>query len=289
LTKFIGIVIYIGKGGYGMSEMVFDTNRTLRYSRQIILEGIGYEGQKKLLNSRVLVVGAGGLGAPILSYLAGAGVGTLGVADFDAVGVSNLNRQVLFNTDDLGRKKVDVAEERLKKLNPDVNIIKYPFRIDINNIEEIVSDYDVVVDAPDNFTARYLVNDCCFFLKKPVIEGAAVGYDGIITTIVPGDNPCYRCMYPSPPPDGVIPTCSDTGILGMVTGVIGSLQALETVKLLVGHGELLTGRILFFEALELSFREIMLKKSKACPLCGENPTIKELVQYEIKCRLKTFE
>lgn len=271
-----------------MQEIVFDTNRTLRYSRQIILEGIGMEGQKKLLNSRVLVVGAGGLGAPILSYLVGAGVGTLGVADFDSVGVSNLNRQVLFNNDDLGRKKVDVAEERLGKLNPDVNIIKYPFRIDINNVEEIVSNYDVVVDAPDNFPVRYLVNDCCFFLKKPVIEGAAVGYEGILTTIMPGDNPCYRCMYPAPPPDGVLPTCSDTGILGMVTGVIGSMQALETVKLLLGHGELLAGRILFFDALESSFREITLKKSKACPLCGENPTIKELVQYNIKCRMKTF-
>lgn len=272
-----------------MSGIVYDKDKALRYSRQIILNEIGREGQDKLLKSKVLVVGVGGLGSPVLTYLAGAGIGALGIIDFDTVGISNLNRQSLFRTNDIGRKKVDVAEETLSKLNPDVKISKYPYRISIDNVEEIIQDYDVIVDALDNFPARYLLSDCCYFLKKPLIEGAAVGAVGTITTIIPDKTPCYRCIYPFPPHDGTMPTCSDVGILGMITGVIGSMQALETIKLIAGFGTLLNGRMIFFDGLDMEWTEIKYDKKDDCPLCGKQPSIKELVEYEIKCKLKTFE
>lgn len=270
-----------------LGEML-DREQALRYSRQIILNEVGYEGQEKLLKSRVLVVGAGGLGSPVLYYLAAAGIGTLGIADFDTVGISNLNRQVLHATADIGRKKVDSAVEKLKSLNPDIQIMKYPYRLDIDNIEDIVKEYDVVVDAVDNFPARYLISDSCYFQKKPVVEGAVIGFEGILMTVIPDQSPCYRCLYPMPPEDGVVPTCSDQGILGMVAGVVGSMQALETVKVLLGIGKTLSGRILVFDGLQSSFREIGWEKRSGCPLCGQNPTIKDLVRYEIKCKVKTF-
>lgn len=267
---------------------MFDDKNILRYSRQLILKEIGYEGQNKLLNSKVLVIGAGGLGSPALYYLAAAGVGTLGIADFDTVSISNLQRQVLHFTNDLGRKKVDSAEEKLKELNPDVNILKYPHRLNLDNIEETVQEYDVVIDAVDNFPARYLISDCCYFMKKPLIEGAVLGFEGILMTIVPDKSPCYRCLYPVPPEDGVVPTCNDLGIMGMVAGTIGSLQALECIKVLLGIGQTLSGRIMTFDGLNLSFRDIEWKKKSTCPLCGEKPVIKELIQYEIKCKPKSF-
>ena len=266
-----------------------ESSKTLRYSRQIILKEFGHEGQKKLRQSKVLVVGAGGLGSPALMYLATAGVGTIGVADFDTVGISNLNRQIIHDTYDLGKKKVDSAEETLKRLNPETDVIKHTLRLNIDNVEEIVGGYDVVIDATDNFTARYLVSDCCFFAKKPLIEGAAVGFDGILMTIIPGKSPCYRCLYSEPPENGVVPTCNDTGILGMITGTIGSLQALEAIKVILGIGETVSGRILMFDGLGLNFREVKWKRRHNCPLCGENPSILELVQYEIKCRIKNIE
>lgn len=269
-----------------MDEGLLGKENILRYSRQIILNEIGLEGQEKLLKSRVLVIGAGGLGSPVLFYLAAAGIGTLGIADFDTVGISNLQRQVLHFTGDIGRKKVDSAEEKLKRLNPGVNIMKFPVRLGIDNIEDVISQFDLIVDAVDNFPARFLISDCCFFLKKPLVEAAAVGFEGILMTIVPDVTPCYRCLYPMPPADGVIPTCSDTGILGMVTGTIGSLQSLEVVKLLLGIGETMSGRILTFDGLNLKFREIEWKKRNNCPLCGEKPQITELVQYDIKCKSK---
>lgn len=268
---------------------MLDKDQILRYSRQLILREIGASGQEKLLNSKVLVIGAGGLGSPVLSYLAGSGVGTIGVSDFDTVGISNLNRQILYTTDDIGRKKVDMAGERLKAVNPDVKVIKYPYRINIDNIEELISEYDLVIDATDNFPARYLVSDCCFFMKKPLIEGAAVGFIGTVMTVIPGESPCYRCLYPVPPQDGIIPSCADTGIIGMVTGVIGSLQALEAVKVLLGIGNTLAGKVLFFNGFESKFEEIELKRSESCPLCGPDPRIRELVQYEIKCRNKAVD
>ncbi len=268
---------------------LFDQTQVQRYSRQIILPGIGYEGQQKLAAAKVLVIGAGGLGSPALYYLAAAGIGTLGIADFDVVGISNLQRQILHFTDDVGRKKVDSAAAKLQKLNSAVNLIKHPDRITIANIEEIVSQYDLVIDAVDNFPARYLISDCCYFMNKPLIEGAVLGFEGILMTIIPGKSSCYRCLYPTPPPDGTIPTCSDSGILGMITGVIGSLQALEAAKVILGIGQTLSGRLLTFNGLDLNFREIDWKRKKSCPLCGENPQINELVSYELQCKLKVIE
>lgn len=269
------------KDGWGL-----DKNDTLRYSKQIILEGIGCEGQEKLKNAKILVVGAGGLGSPVLYYLAAAGVGTIGIADFDTVTISNLNRQILYTSEDIGKRKVDLAYEKILKLNPNISVIKHYNRIDIDNVEEIIRDYDVIIDATDNFSIRYLLSDCCYFMGKPIIEGAATGYDGILMTILPGKTPCYRCLYPMPPADGVLPTCSDTGILGMVTGIMGSVQALEAVKVVLGLGETVSGRILTFDALTTNFREVKWARREQCPLCGKNPTITELVQYEIKCKIK---
>lgn len=261
-------------------------NTNLRYSRQIILDGIGYEGQKKLKDAKILVAGAGGLGSPAITYLAAAGVGTIGIADFDSITYSNFNRQTLHFTEDIGRKKVDSAAEKINKLNPEVKVIKHKTRIDIDNVQEIISGYDVIIDATDNFPIRYLLSDACYFMGKPIIEGAATAYNGILMTIIPGKTPCYRCLYPMPPEDGILPTCSDVGILGMVTGIIGSIQALEAVKVILGIGETVSGRILTFDALDTDFRELEWNRMDECPLCGKNPSIKELVQYEIKCKVK---
>lgn len=255
----------------------------LRYSRQIILKDIGLEGQKKLLNSRVLVIGAGGLGSPAVYYLAACGVGTIGIVDFDVVGISNLNRQIIHSMDDLGKLKVDSVQEKIKKLNQDINVVKYKTRIMPDNIEDIIKDYDVVIDASDNFPTRYLVNDACFFLNKPLVEAGAIEFEGIVMTIIPQKGPCYRCLYHEVPRDGVIPKCTDNGILGMVTGVIGSVQALEAVKIILNIGRNLSGRVLTFDALNLKFRDITWTKRDTCPLCGKNPSIKELKMYDIKC------
>jgi adenylyltransferase/sulfurtransferase len=250
-------------------------DQRLRYSRQIILSEIGYEGQEKLLKSKVLVVGAGGLGSPALFYLAAAGIGTVGIADFDRVEISNLQRQILHFTGDLGRKKTESAADKLSQLNPELKIIQYPERIDAGNVAEIIGEFDLVIDAADNFPARYLVSDCCYFMKKPLIEGAVLGFEGILMTILPDQSPCYRCLYPAPPDNGAIPSCSEAGILGMIAGTIGSLQALEAIKVLLGIGDTLTGRIITFDGLGSIFREIPWPKRASCPLCGENPTIKE--------------
>lgn len=258
----------------------------IRYSRQLILEQFGYKGQQNLKAAKVLVAGAGGLGSPALFYLAAAGVGTLGVADFDRVGLSNLNRQIIHAQGDIGKLKTDSAAEKLVALNPDLQVIQHPERLNLQNVTEIIRDYDLVIDATDNFTARYLISDCCYFLGKPVVEGAAVGYEGILMTVIPGVTPCYRCLYPEPPADGVLPTCSDTGILGMVTGIIGTMQALEGVKLLLGLGETISGRLLTFDARRSGFREIPWRRRPECPLCGEYPRIDHLIEYEIQCQAK---
>lgn len=259
---------------------------TLRYSRQVILEGFGVTGQKKLQAAKILVAGAGGLGSPALLYLAAAGIGTLGVADFDTVTISNLNRQILHGSDDIGRLKTDSTADQIRRLNQAIRVIKHNSRLTIDNVTEVIKDYDLVIDATDNFTSRYLISDCCHFLKKPVIEGAAVGYDGVLMTIIPDKTPCYRCLYPLPPEDGVLPTCSDMGILGMTAGVIGTAQALEAVKFIVGFGETVSGRVLTFDALKTTFREVPWSRRPNCPLCGEKPSIHELVEYPIKCKTK---
>ena len=247
----------------------------VRYSRQIILDGIGKAGQERLLRSKALVVGAGGLGSPALYYLAAAGVGTLGVVDFDTVDASNLQRQILHSVADLGRRKTDSAAERLAGLNPDVKIMAHPERIVADNAERIIGGYDVVIDASDNFATRYLVSDCCYFLRKPLVEGAVLGFEGILFSVVPGFTPCYRCLYPLPPEDGAVPTCADVGILGAVAGVVGSLQALEAVKLLLGAGETCSGRVLLFDGLRTRFRELAWPRRRECPLCGEAPVIND--------------
>ncbi len=262
---------------------MFDSNHLLRYSRQIILKEVGNKGQEKLSNARVLVAGAGGLGSPVSYYLAGAGIGTLGIADFDTVSVSNLQRQILYSNDDIGKRKTDIAQDRLKKLNPEVNVIKHPLRLNADNIEEIVCNYDIVIDATDNIATRYLVSDCCHFLKKPLIEGAVTGFDGLLMTIIPDRSPCYRCLYPAPPKDGILPSCANLGIIGAAAGMLGSLQAMEAIKLVLDTGHTLSGRVLFFDGLNMQFNEIQLDKNPECPLCGSNPTIKDLELYEVKC------
>lgn len=269
-----------------VEKLNFDASKTIRYSRQLIMNEIGKEGQEKLFKAKVLVVGAGGLGSPVLTYLVGAGVGTIGIVDFDTVGISNLNRQTLYRTEDIGKKKVYAAKETLQKLNEDVTINTYPKRIDVYNVEELIHDYDVVVDALDNFSARYLLSDACYFQKKILVEGAAISTFGTATTIIPDVTPCYRCLYPNPPADGVTASCSDVGVLGMVTGVIGSIQALEVIKVIVGFGEPLYGRMVYFDGSYLEFNEFKYKKDEHCPICGKNPTILELEQYEIKCKMK---
>ncbi|MGE5581805.1 MAG: HesA/MoeB/ThiF family protein [Bacillota bacterium] len=251
----------------------------LRYSRQIVLKGFGEAGQEKLKAAKVLVAGVGGLGSPALLYLAAAGVGTLGIADFDTVTFSNLNRQILHFTNDIGRPKTDSAAAKIACLNPEVRVEKYNLRLNAANTMKILADYDVIIDATDNFTARYLISDCGYFLKKPVIEGAAIGYDGILITIIPGKTPCYRCLYPAPSEDGILPAYSDTGILGMTAGIIGSIQALEAVKLILGIGETVSGRILNFDAYKTAFREIPWRRRPECPLCGERPTIHSPVEH----------
>jgi molybdopterin/thiamine biosynthesis adenylyltransferase len=242
--------------------------QTLRYARQLILAEVGPGGQEKLLKSGVLVVGAGGLGSAILYYLAAAGVGRLGVADPDTVAIPNLHRQILYATPDVGRAKVDVAAERLQALNPGITVAAHPFRVDAGNIEALVAGYDVVVDAPDNFATRYLVNDACWRAGKPLVEGAVRGFSGMLMTIVPPKTPCYRCLYPNPPKEGAVPSGAEVGIMGMVPGIIGSLQALEAVKVLLGAGSTLCGRVLFFDGLEPGFEEMRLERNPECPLCG---------------------
>jgi adenylyltransferase/sulfurtransferase len=245
------------------------TARGERYARQVILEEVGTGGQEKLLKSRVLVVGAGGLGSPILYYLAAAGVGRLGVADPDTVAVSNLHRQILYSTPDVGKAKVDVAAEKLRALNPDVTVAAHPFRVEEGNIDALIAGYDIVVDAPDNFATRYLVNDACWRAGKPLVEAAVLGFSGMLMTIIPPKTPCYRCLYPNPPREGTVPSSADVGIMGMVPGVIGSLQALEAVKVLLGAGSTLGGRVLFFDGLEPGFEEMRLERNPECPLCGK--------------------
>jgi molybdopterin/thiamine biosynthesis adenylyltransferase len=239
-----------------------------RYARQVQLAEVGPEGQRKLLAARVLVVGAGGLGSPVLYYLAAAGVGRLGVADADTVSVGNLHRQILYATSDVGRPKADAAAERLAALNPDVTVVRHPGRVDASAIDGLVRAYDLVVDAPDNFATRYLVNDACWRAGKPLVEAAVLGFAGMIMTIVPPGSPCYRCLHPVPPKEGTYPTPAEVGLMGMLPGVIGTLQAMEAVKVLLGIGTPLAGRVLFYDALAAGFDEMRLERNPGCPVCG---------------------
>ena len=255
----------------------------LRYARHMVLEDVGEEGQRKLKAARVLIVGAGGLGSPASLYLAAAGVGTLGLVDPDAVDASNLQRQVLYGESQIGTPKLEAAKARLRDLNPHIEIRTHSVRLTSENALDIIRDYDIVVDGTDNFPTRYLVNDACVLLGKRNVYGSVLKFEGQLSVFGGDDAPCYRCLFRQPPPPGLVPSCAEGGVLGVLPGIIGSLQALETVKLITGVGEPMIGRLLLFDGTKLSFRELKLKKNPECPACGENPTVTELIDYEEFC------
>ena len=255
----------------------------LRYSRHLMLPEVGLDGQRRLKAGSVLVVGAGGLGSPLALYLAAAGVGRIGLVDFDRVDESNLQRQILHGTASIGRSKLESARDRLADMNPHVKIELHETRLARENAFEILQPYDVIADGTDNFPTRYLVNDACVLLGKPNVHGSIFRFDGQVSVFDARHGPCYRCLYPQPPPPGLVPSCAEGGVLGVLPGVIGVLQGIEAIKLLLGIGEPLVGRLLLFEALSMSFRELALRKDPACPLCGERATIRELVDYEQFC------
>jgi len=262
----------------------FTQEQIRRYSRHIILSEIGGTGQSKLLESKVLLVGAGGLGSPAALYLAAAGVGTLGIVDFDRVDDSNLQRQILHSTKDIGRSKVESAEEKLRGLNPDVTVVGHDVRLTSENILEIIDGYEVVVDGCDNFPSRYLINDACVMAQKPNVHGSIFRFEGQATVFKSSAGPCYRCLYPEPPPPGAVPSCQEAGVLGVLPGIIGCVQAIETIKLLLGVGDVLVGRLLIFDALEMSFHMARARRNPRCPVCGDDPEIRELIDYEAFCR-----
>ena len=255
----------------------------LRYSRHLLLPEVGAEGQRKLKAARVLTIGAGGLGSPIALYLAAAGIGTLGIVEFDTVDLTNLQRQVLHGTSQVGRPKLDSAAARLQDLNPNVRVERHPVRLSSHNALEIIGGYDIVIDGSDNFPTRYLVNDACVLLGKPLVYGSIFRFEGQVSVFDAARGPCYRCLYSEPPPPGLVPSCAEGGVLGVLPGIIGSLQALEAIKLILGAGEPLVGRLLLFDALKLRFRELQLRKDPDCPLCGPRPSITGLIDYEAFC------
>ncbi len=268
-----------------MTEPELTRSELHRYARHIALPEVGLEGQARLKSGRVLCVGAGGLGSPLTLYLAAAGVGTLGIVDFDAVEMSNLQRQILHGTNDVGRSKLDSAEDRLRDVNPFVEIVKHEIRLSSENALEVLSGYDVVIDGTDNFPTRYLVNDACVLTGIPNIYGSVFRWEGQVAVFATEGGPCYRCLFREPPPPGLVPNCAEGGVLGVLPGIIGSMQAMETVKLLLGVGETLAGRLLIFDALEMSWREVQLRKNPECPVCADQPTQTELIDYEIFCGL----
>jgi len=255
-----------------------------RYSRHIIMPQIGSRGQRKLIDSKVLIVGAGGLGGPVALYLALAGVGTIGLVDFDIVDLSNLQRQILHTTESVGKPKVVSALETLGRYNPEVNVVTHEYPINAENAMDLIAKYDVIVNGADNFATRYLVNDAAYLNGKPLVDGSILIFDGQVTTYEPGKG-CYRCLFPEPPPPGMVPNCAEAGVLGALTGTIGSLQATEVVKVILGIGEPLIGRLLLVDALSMEFRVVKTRRSLKCPLCGDNPTVTELIDYEIFCGL----
>src|SRR5450830_277468 len=254
-----------------------------RYSRHLIMPEVGLDGQKKLKAARVLCVGAGGLGSPLALYLAAAGVGTLGLVDFDVVDVSNLQRQILYGTKDVGRPKLESAAERLKDVNPNVKVVPHEVRLSSDNALDLFRDYDVIADGTDNFPTRYLVNDACVLLGKPNAYGSIFRFEGQASVFATKDGPCYRCLYPEPPPPGLVPSCAEGGVLGVLPGVIGVIQATETIKLILGVGEPLIGRFMIYDALKMRFRELKLQKDPDCPVCGTHPTVTHLIDYEQFC------
>ena len=259
------------------------TDDLSRYSRHLILPEVGMEGQQKLKAARVLCVGTGGLGSPLAFYLAAAGIGTLGLVDFDVVDASNLQRQIIHSTKDIGRKKLDSAAEKLTALNPALNVIKHETMLSSANALDILKDYDIVADGTDNFPTRYLVNDACVLLGKPNAYGSIFRFEGQASVFATEEGPCYRCLYPEPPPPGLVPSCAEGGVLGILPGLVGVIQATEVIKLILGKGNPLIGRLLLVDALGMRFRELKLRKNPECPVCGENPTVKELIDYQQFC------
>lgn len=266
--------------------MEFTETQLQRYSRHIILPEVGGKGQKKILGAKVFIVGAGGLGCPVGYYLAAAGVGTIGMIDNDTVEISNLQRQIAHSVNTLGKPKIESAKATFEALNPDVNVVGIQDRITKDNILGLIKDYDIVVDGSDNFPTRYLVNDACVMLRKPLVSGAILKFEGQVTTVLPGEGHCYRCLFEEMPPAGLVPSCQEAGVLGAITGVVGALQATEVLKLIVGKGEALKNTLLIYDALKTTFRRVKVPKNPNCPVCGDNPTITELQDYEAGyCRM----
>jgi len=268
-------------------ELADLTNEEIaRYSRHLLLPEIGIEGQKKLKAAKVLIVGTGGLGAPLALYLSAAGIGTIGIVDFDFVDESNLQRQIIHGTKDVGRPKVASAKDRMKSINPYINIITHNEALTSKNALDIIAGYDIVADGTDNYQTRYLVNDACVFLGKPNVYGSIFQFEGQASIFYAKEGPCYRCLYPAPPPPGLVPSCAEGGVMGVLPGIVGTIQANEVIKLIVGGGASLIGRLLIFDAWRMKFRELKLAKEPNCPVCGKTPSIKELIDYEEFCGLK---
>jgi adenylyltransferase/sulfurtransferase len=267
--------------GAGLSK-----EEILRYSRHLIMPEVGMEGQLKLKAAKVLCIGTGGLGAPLGLYLAAAGVGRIGLVDFDSVDFTNLQRQVLFGTSDVGRPKITAAADRLRNLNPEIQIDAYETQLTSENALDLFKDYDIIVDGTDNFPTRYLVNDACVILSKPNVYGSIFRFEGQITVFGYPDGPCYRCLYPEPPPPGLVPSCAEGGVLGVLPGIVGTIQAAETLKLIIGKGQPLVGRLLLFDALAMKFRELKLRKNPECPVCGTHPTVTKLIDYVEFCGIR---
>ena len=272
-----------GSAGTAAPPVTLNKDEILRYSRHLIMPEVGMEGQLKLKSAKVLLIGTGGLGAPLGMYLAAAGIGKIGLVDFDVVDFTNLQRQVIHGTKDVGRKKLDSAADTMADINPFVEIVKHEVALSSENAMEILKDYDLVVDGTDNFPTRYLVNDACVLLGKPNVYGSIFRFEGQSTVFATQDGPCYRCLYPEPPPPGLVPSCAEGGVLGILPGVVGLIQATETVKLILGTGEPLIGRLLLYDALTMRFRELKIRKNPECPVCGTHRTITELIDYQEFC------
>jgi len=288
-NEILSIVPSIAGGVTGTAESpaaALSNDEIARYSRHLILPEVGIEGQLKLKQARVAMIGAGGLGAPLGLYLAAAGIGRVGLVDFDVVDTSNLQRQVIHGTKDIGRKKLDSAEDRMRDINPHIEIEKFDTGLTSGNAFEILRDYDLVVDGTDNFPTRYLVNDACVLLNKPNVYGSIFRFEGQATVFAYQDGPCYRCLYPEPPPPGLVPSCAEGGVLGILPGIIGVVQATEAVKIILGVGETLKGRLLLYDALAMRFRELKLRRDPDCPVCGDHPSVTKLIDYQEFCGVK---
>jgi adenylyltransferase/sulfurtransferase len=281
-----GYAAWKNAGYKWVQDFQYTPEQLVRYSRHFLLPEVGEEGQAKLLQAKVLMVGAGGLGSPSAYYLAAAGVGTIGIIDNDVVDVSNLQRQILHANDRVGMPKVESAKKTLEGLNPDVKVIPYQAKLTSENIMDIIKDYDLVVDGCDNFPTRYLVNDACVLAGKPNVHGSIFQFEGQATVFYPGKGPCYRCLYPEPPPADMAPSCAEAGVLGVLPGLIGVIEALEAVKIILGKGDTLVGRLLYFNTLTMEINTLTLRRDPRCPMCGDKPTIRELIDYEEFCSLR---